>query len=81
MDGHCIDCGKPSVGLRCTHCHGAFMAKAGLDSTAEADEALLASAVGKSAAQLAREWGVSRTRVAQKLTKAKERQAKRSALA
>lgn len=77
----CARCGteiRPG-NVYCRKCHGWAESVKSLLETAEADAALLAKAQDSSLADIAREQGVSRQAVKQRLDKARARQAQREA--
>ncbi len=78
---NCIDCGKPSVGLRCRACHGKFVKRQALIETAGRDRALLDMVVGENlnGQRLANRLGVSRVRASQSVRLARSRETERQA--
>lgn len=78
---HCIDCGRPSSGLRCRACHGKFVKHQSLVETAGRDRALLAMVDEEhlSGTRLATRLGVSRVRASQSVHLARTREAERGA--
>lgn len=79
----CKDCGEPTAGgMRCKHCHGAFIRRVALTQTTDRDRELLAMVAADNLAgqRLADRLGVSRTRAQQLITKAREREERRRAL-
>ena len=83
----CMDCGvRYTYGLRCRWCHGKYLRNTALAETATRDRELLAmlhqpGGTPLSAQRLSeRLGGISRTRVLQKIRKARAREAARAAL-
>ena len=80
--GTCARCGTEISGGRvyCRKCHGWSQRVESLTATAAADAALLSRAERDSLADIARDEGVSRQAVQQRIVKARDRQKQRADL-
>jgi hypothetical protein len=78
----CVRCGKETTGgsTYCRECHGWQETVKALLATAEGDAELLGKASSMSNAALARDLGVSRAAVGQRLARARQRQEQRAGL-
>lgn len=83
MNGHCVDCNRPTSGIRCKTCHGAYLRLESLRATEADDQELLAMVEGEklNGQQVATRYGVSKTRAYEKIKSAKRRRDERTAVA
>lgn len=72
----CIDCGRPSTGLRCQKDHGAYLLRQTLRETAESDRAILnlRDVDNLAYGRIATRYAVSRTRARMKVIEARRRE-------
>ncbi|HEY6568566.1 MAG TPA: hypothetical protein VI341_13705 [Actinomycetota bacterium] len=75
----CVDCGRPTGGIRCRPCNGRLIAATALAQMADADRELLRQVdeEGLDGGRLAIRLGVSRTRAYKKIAEARAREARR----
>ena len=72
----CLDCGKPSMGVRCRNCNGRFIQLETARRMAPTDRQLLAEvAGGLTSDRLAARTGVSRAAAWKRIRGARRRQA------
>lgn len=73
MNNLCVDCGLPSMGVRCRACNGKAIRRTAAEALSARDSALLAS--GIDGAALAERDGITRQAAFKRIRDARRRQA------
>ena len=82
MDNHCVDCGRPTSGVRCRVCNGRYTAEQAARQAEQDDRALVALVDDEklSVARVGVRLGISRQAANRRVRKARSRLALLDAL-